>query len=122
MEELKLCFIKYIGEDIDGLNIYEFLFTDKIDEFWGENFEIFPSCLCNELIPDSNYYSLVKKIKTELKLDLAQDSCCTSFQDAIDGVISIAYHIFNDDSVIVFNFGDSLEIVKNSLSARNIHF
>ena len=91
-EELNLCFIKYVGTDIDELNTYEFLFTDKVDEFWGENFEYFPSCLCNELIPNSDDYCLVKTIKTDMVLSLVQNSCCFSYQDAIDGIVAIAYY------------------------------
>ena len=90
MENLNLCFIKNVGVDVDNLNIYEFIFTDKVDEFWGENFEYFPSCLCNELIPNGEYYCLVKTIKTDIDLDLIQNSCCFSYQDAIDGIVAIA--------------------------------
>jgi hypothetical protein len=128
MEELKLCFIKYIGEDIDGLNIYEFLFTDKIDEFWGENFEYFPSCLCNELIPDSNYYSLVKKIKTNLKLNLVQNSCCFSYQDSIDGIVAIAYEdisnyeSYPEDGRLILHYGITFEDTEELLHNKNISF
>lgn len=116
-----LCFVKFIGTDIDGLNIYEFLFTNTIDSFWGENFEVFPSCLCNELIPNESEYNLVQQIKTELKFNLAQESCCTSYQDAIDGIIAVAYYVFEDESPLVFRFGDSLESVVSSLVAKKIH-
>lgn len=34
MENEFLCFIKYIGVDIDGNNQYEFLFTEKPDIVW----------------------------------------------------------------------------------------
>ena len=116
----QLCYVKFLGTDIDGLNIYEFLFTQSIDSFWGENFEIFPSCLCTELIPDEKEYDMVKTLKTELKLSLAQESCCTSYQDAIDGIIAIAYYIFEDEPPLVLNFGDSLESVISSLNAKKM--
>lgn len=38
-EEVKLGFIRLIGEETDGYYRYEFIFTNNIDEFWGENFE-----------------------------------------------------------------------------------
>ena len=41
-EEVKLGFIRLIGEETDGYYRYEFIFTDNIDEFWGEGFEYKP--------------------------------------------------------------------------------
>lgn len=73
MENEFLCFVKQIGQDIDGNYIYEFLFSDKIDEFWGESFEYFPACVATELIPDENYYNVIKKIKNQYKIQ----SCST---------------------------------------------
>lgn len=91
MEPKSLCFIRHVGKDVEGLNIYEFLFTTMVDEFWGENFEYMPCCLCNELIPDENMYDLVKRIKTDIDLDLIQKSCCFSFQDCIDGIVALGW-------------------------------
>ena len=36
---VKLGFIRLIGEETDGYYRYEFIFTERIDEFWGENLE-----------------------------------------------------------------------------------
>ena len=41
-EEPKLGFIRLIGEESDGYYRYEFIFTNNINEFWGENFEYKP--------------------------------------------------------------------------------
>lgn len=126
MDDIKLCFIKYIGEDINGEKEYELLFTDKIDEFWGDNFEYMPSCLCNELIPFNNSYNLVKKIKTNIKLSLIQNSCCFSFQDAIDGIVAIAfediseYEEYPQQGRLIFNFGDDYDNVMDELNKREI--
>ena len=38
---LYLCFIRLIGEENDGYFRYEFIFTDKPDEVWGEDFDHF---------------------------------------------------------------------------------
>lgn len=123
-----LCFVKFIGTDIDELNIYEFLFTDTIDSFWGENFEVFPSCLCTALIPDEKEYNMVKTLKTELKLSLAQESCCTSMQDAIDGIIAIAYEdmsnydFYPENGRLVLHFGITYEECKELLNNKDITF
>ena len=128
MEDLHLCFIKNVGTDVDNLNIYEFIFTDKVDEFWGENFEYFPSCLCNELIPNSEYYSLVKTIKTDIDLDLIQNSCCSSYQDAIDGIVAIAYQnisnldSYPDDGRLILHYGITYEETEELLNNKGISF
>lgn len=126
MDDIKLCFVKYIGNDINGENEYEFLFTDKIDEFWGDNFEYMPSCLCNELVPFNNSYNVVKKIKTNIRLSLIQNSCCFSFQDAIDGIVAIAFEDISDyeeypqQGRLILNFGDEYDNVIEELKKREI--
>lgn len=128
MENEYLCFIRFVGTDIDEKNTYELLFTDDIDTFWGENFEYVPCCLCNELIPMEDKYNIVKVIKTDIKLNLIQDSCCFSFQDAMDGIIAIAwenidgYDEYPEEGRLVLTYGMEYEDVENLLSEKNIVF
>lgn len=128
MESRFLCFIRFIGKDVEGLNNYEFLFTTMPDEFWGENFEYMPCCLCNELIPDENMYDLVKKIRTDIDLDLIQKSCCFSFQDCIDGIVALGWQsltnleTYPDDGRLVLQYGMEYDEVVEALSNKNIVF
>lgn len=128
MEPRSLCFIRHVGKDVEGLNIYEFLFTTMVDEFWGENFEYMPCCLCNELIPDENMYDLVKRIKTDIDLDLIQKSCCFSFQDCIDGIVALGWQslinldAYPDDGRLVLQYGMEYDEVVEALSNKNIVF
>lgn len=124
---LQLCFINFIGKDVDENNIYEFLFTDNIEEFWGENFEYKPCCLCNQLIPQEDSYQLIKTLKTSLDLTLIQDSCCFGFTDCMDGIISLAFENIDEyeeypDYRLVLNYGLSLEDVETKLAKKNILF
>lgn len=124
----KLCFIKYIGTDINNLHEYEFLFTENIDEFWGENFEYMPCCLCNELIPFDNSYNETKKLKSHVKLSLIQNSCCFSYQDAIDQIVSMAFEDISDydeypkDGRLVFFFGNDYDEVIEKLNSKELNF
>ena len=128
MESRFLCFIRFIGKDVEGLNNYEFLFTTMPDEFWGENFEYMPCCLCNELIPDENMYDLVKKIRTDIDLDLIQKSCCFSFQDCIDGIVALGWQsltnleTYPDDGRLILDYGMEYDEVVEALSNKNIVF
>ena len=116
-EEVKLGFIKLIGEETDGYYRYEFIFTDNIDEFWGEGFEYKPCCLVNNLIPNDEYMTEIHIVKMKIKLDLIQDSCCFGFQDCTDGIIALAwenmdaYEDYPEDGRIFFKFGETLEEV-----------
>ena len=127
MDELKLCFIKYVGMNVNDVNTYEFLFSDNIDEFWGENFEYMPCCLCNELTPNEDSYSEVIQVNTPIKLSIIQNSCCFSYQDAIDHIVAIAYEDISEydeypeDGRLVFFFGDTLTDVKNKLKNKGVN-
>jgi hypothetical protein len=128
MESRYLCFIRFIGKDVEGLNNYEFLFTTMPDEFWGENFEYMPCCLCNELIPDENMYDLVKKIRTDIDLDLIQKSCCFSFQDCIDGIVALGWQsltnleTYPEDGRLILDYGMEYDEVVDVLTNKNIVF
>lgn len=126
MENEFLCFVKNIGTDIDENYIYEFLFTDDIETFFCENGEYKPCCLCNDIAPIENSYNKVIQIKTNIKLDLAQESCCYSISDCIDGIIPVAYE--NIDTYeeypepirLIFHYGISYEEVEEQLAQRGI--
>ena len=125
-DQLYLGFIRLIGTEADGVYNYEFIFTNNIDEFWGENFEYKPCCLCNDLIPNDEYITEIHKIKTKIKFDLVQDNCCFSMQDCMDGIISLAwenideYEEYPEDGRLVFNFGESYDEVERKLALKNI--
>ena len=125
-EEVNLGFIRLIGEENDGYYRYEFIFTDNIDEFWGEEFNQKPACLVNNLAPSDEYITEIHIVKMKIKLELLQDNCCFAYSDGMDGIISIAwediseYDEFPDDGRIFFRFGESLEEVENKLAMKNI--
>lgn len=125
-KELMLGFIRLVGEETDGLFRYEFVFTDNIDEFWGDNFEYKPCCLCNGLTPLDEYVTEIKIVRTKLKFDLIQDSCCFGFQDCADGIIALAwenvdeYDEYPEEGRCYFMFGDSMDEVKEKLAVKNV--
>lgn len=125
-EELKLAFVKYVGEETGGLNVYEFIFTEHINSFWGVNFEYKPAGLCNELIPSETYIDKIHRIKMNIKLSLIQDSYCFSFQDAIDGIVALCYEDIDDyeeypkDGRLVFKFGEDYNEVERKLAMKKI--
>ena len=126
IKDVYLCFIRCVGEENDGTYRYEFIFTDNIDEVFGENFEYKPACLVNDLMVDEKYVTEVHIVKTKIKLDLIQNNCCFSISDSYDGIVAIAWQNLDveeeypEDGRIFFNFGESLDEVENKLAMKNI--
>jgi hypothetical protein len=125
-EDVRLGFIRLIGEETDGYYRYEFIFTTNIDEFWGENFEYKPSCLVNNLMPYDKFITEIHIVKMKIKLDLIQNSCCFGFQDCTDGIIALAwenvdeYDEYPEEGRIFFRFGETLDDVENKLAVKNV--
>lgn len=126
MENEYLCFVTYIGKDIDDKFMYEFIFSDDSESFWVENGEYKPCCLCRDLNPEEDSYNLTKTIKTNLKLDLIQDSCCYSFSDCQDGIIALCYENIDDyeeypeNGRLVLMYGEPYDEVEKQLLNKNI--
>lgn len=124
--ELYLCFIRLIGEENDGFYRYEFIFTDNVDEVFGEDFNQKPACLVNDLMVDEQYVTEVHVVRTKIKLDLIQNSCCFSVSDSYDGIVSIAWENIDDmdefpeEGRIFFKFGETYEEVENKLAMKNV--
>ncbi len=125
-DDLYLGFINFIGSEMDGYRQYEFLFTTKPNDFWGENFNYKPAGLCNGLQPDRMYIQKVVLIKTLINLDLIQDSCCFSMQDCMDGIVSLAYQNlegldeYPEDGRLFLMFGESYSDVERKLAMCHI--
>lgn len=116
-----LCLVNLVGEESDGKLRYEFIFTENIDEVFGENFEYKPSCMVNNLSVSDEYISEVRVIRTNNRLNLIQDCCCFSVSDAYDGVVALAW-TYGEGNPIVLNFGDDSEKVEEILADNNIIF
>lgn len=122
MGDLKLCFIVFVGLDLTGKYQYEFLFTDKIDEVWGEDFEIMPAGMCNSLIPNQEDYKEVKNVSLDFKLTLIQNSCCFSMQDCMDGIVSLAYGYDNGKLILNLRYGETFDAVEEKIIKLNTFF
>jgi len=126
LKDVFLLFVRLIGEENDGYYRYEFIFTDNPDEAWGEDWEHKPAGLVNDLIPSDEYITEVHIVKTKIKFDLIQNNMCFGMQDAMDGIVSIAYEnmdsyeSYPDDGRLFFMFGESLDEVERKLAMKNI--
>ena len=125
-EKVFLCFIRLIGEENDGYYRYEFIFTDNIDEVFGDGFEYKPACLVNNLMVNDKYITELHIVKMKIKLDLIQNNCCFSISDCYDGIIALAwenmdeYDEYPEEGRIFFRFGETLDEVERKLAIKNV--
>lgn len=128
MEDKYLCFIRLVGNDINGMNEYEFMFSSDIDNVWGEDWDVVPCCLCNDLVPDENDYDVIRVLKTNIDLSLVQDSCCFGMQDALDGIVALGYEnilgydSYPDEGRLVLHYGISYDECERLLADKNLVF
>lgn len=125
-EEVKLCFINLVGEENDGYYRYEFVFTDRIDECWGDEFDQKPACLVNNLMISDEYITEIHIVKTKIKLDLVQNNCCFSMSDCFDGIVALSWENLDnadeypEDGRLFFRFGESYSDVERKLAMKQI--
>lgn len=124
--QLYLAMVRRVGKNIDGQYRYEFIFTDNKEECWGDNFEVKPAGLCRNLELDDKYITKVITVNTDIKLDLVTECNCFSIQDAMDGIVAIAYENiddydeFPDNGRLVMHFGEKIEEVARKMAIKNI--
>jgi hypothetical protein len=121
-----LIYVNELGPNYKGDNIYEFIFSDTIDNIWGENWESKPSN-GYPLPPDLEFVKKVGVLKNDLiTMSVIQNSDYFSMMDCLDGVVALAwenesdYVDFSHKKRLVFLFGDTEESVKDKLYERDI--
>ena len=120
-----LIYINGLGPNFKGDNIYEFIFSET-KEVWGENWESRPANGYPHP-PDIEYITRVGVLnKGGISFDLVQDSDVFSVVDCMDGVLALGWEKENDTvdfslvKRLVFQFGDTEDIVKDKLYERDI--
>jgi len=120
-----LIYINGLGPNYRGENIYEFIFSDSLDEVWGENWEARPANGYPSP-PDVEHAKKVGMLTNgEITLELVQNSDVFSVQDSIDGVIALGWEKeeeidFSLVKRLVFKYGENEQDVKDKLYERDI--
>jgi len=121
MGQYKLIYVNGLGSNYKGDFVYEFIFSDTLD-VWGENWESSPAS-GRPKPPNLEYIQKVGVIRrTNVKFELVQNSDYFSIIDASDNVVALAWEIDYDENEtrLVFNFGDTEETVSKKLYARDL--
>lgn len=120
-------YVRLIGSEIGGINIYHLYLSSKPDEVFAEGWGDIPACTVPRKLMDldEDMYEHVVELKSDIKLDLAQDCCCFSMQDSRDNIVALAYENLDNaeeypDPRIIIHFGDSIESVEKLFAKRDI--
>jgi len=121
----RLVFVNELGPNFRGDNLYEFIFSDN-EDVSGEDWESSPAG-GNPQPPHIDYITKVGVLKNDkIKLNVIQSSDFFSFYDAVDKVIALSWedieneYYNEDDTRLVFHYGDSEENVMSKLYERDI--
>lgn len=128
VEEINtVVYVKNLGTEIDGTNIYHFYLSSNPDEVFAEGWGDIPACnVPRKLIDlDESMYEHVVEVKTDIVLDLAQNCCCFSMQDSRDNIIALAYENLDNaeeypDPRIIIHFGDNIDSVEEMFAKRDV--
>lgn len=127
-KELFLIYVNPIGKDSNGVNEYEFFFSETPEIVWGEDWNVACPSACGNLLPDSSTYSVIKHLRTRMPLFCAQENSCFSMQDCIDRLICICaedisnYNTYPEPFRLVLHFGDKYEYVEEQLATLHQFF
>jgi hypothetical protein len=125
MEDLKLIYIHQVGHDYNDNYIYQFIFSDTIENIDGEGWDSYPAS-GNPYPPSKDVIKQVGSIEGELQLTVVQDNEQFSMWDAIDGVVALGWENIDglDDypeTRLTFSFGMKMQAVKDLLYERDIN-
>ena len=128
--DLKLIYINKIGTNFKGEHMFEFLFSDRTDHDWEEDwYESNVITDMSDLTPPTTYIKSVGFLQTdELDLHLVQESGVFQVYNAVEGIIALGWEKWNEDEDeideelerLVFKFGDHLTEVEAKLLTMGI--
>lgn len=121
-----LIYVNELGPNYKGDNIYEFIFSDSLENVWGDSWESKPA----NGYPSPPDIENIKKVgvlkNDKIKLSVIQNSDFFSMMDAVDDIIALSWEEeseminFDHNKRLVFRFGEKEESVKNKLYERDI--
>ena len=124
MNELFLIYINMVGKDYKGNLLYEFIFSDTLENVDGEEWDTYPASGRPEP-PHDNFIKKVGRLESELNLDVIQNSDTFAVWDAVDGVIALAWENINaydsyPEKRLCFKFGEPIQEVEAKLYENDI--
>ena len=121
-----LIYVNELGPNYKGDNIYEFIFSDSVENVWGESWESKPSN-GYPLPPDIEHIKNVGVLKNDqITMSVIQNSDYFSMIDSMDDIIALCWENESEDvdftrqKRLVFKFGETEQSVKDKMYERDI--
>ena len=119
-----LVYINEMGPNWEGSYIYEFLFSESIDNIDGDDWDVYPAS-GQPSPPHGDVINKVGVLKSDLKFHLIQNSDTFAVWDAVDGVIALGWENISDYEIYpekrtYFNFGESIDSVNDKLYEHDL--
>jgi hypothetical protein len=120
-----LVFINSQNINYKGEYCYEFIFSDRLEIEFGDNWDVQPSN-CTEVTPPSeDFITTVFDVRTKtIEFTTASKSDYFCMLDAVEEIVALAYETNqpeNDlDKRLVFRFGEDKASVESKLKKRKI--
>lgn len=119
-----LIYINKIGKNWKDEFIYEFIFSNSIENIDGEDWDSYPAS-GNPSPPNIDFIKKVGTLTTTLNLDVIQNSESFSIWDSVDGVISMAWENLDGydeypETRLFFKFGEPINSVDDKLYERDL--
>lgn len=121
-----LIYVNELGPNYKGDNIYEFIFSNTLDNVWGDSWESKPANGYPSP-PDLEFIKKVGILRNEkITMSVVQNSDFFSMIDAVDNIIALCWENesefinFDVEKRLVFKFGETEESVKNKLYERDL--
>jgi hypothetical protein len=124
MKELYLIYVNLVGKDYKGNYLYEFIFSDITEDIDGDEWDTYPAS-GRPHPPHDIFIKSVGMLKSELKLDVVQNSDSFAVWDAVDGVIALAWEYIDAYDTyptkrLCFKFGELAKDIKDKLYEKDL--
>ncbi len=121
---MNLVYINKVGQNWKGNFIYEFLFSDILEDIDGEGWDAYPAS-SNPEAPEEKFIKKSGSLVGDLKLEVVQESDSFAMWDAVDGIIAMAWENLEGydeypDKRLFFSFGENIESVEAKLYEKDM--
>ncbi len=123
-DELFLVYVNPIGENSIEWYEYDVYFSKTPDIVWGYGWDCEFAAQGDIEPPDKQTYCLVKRLKTNIPLQCAQNNNSYGMRYAVEDIISLAFEDISEydeypDDRIVLHFGETYRSVENKFALRH---
>ena len=121
---MNLVYINKVGQNWKGNFIYEFLFSDILQDIDGEGWDAYPASN-NPEPPEQKFIKKTGALIGDLKLEIVQESDSFAMWDAVDGIIALAWENLEGydeypDQRLFFSFGEEIKSVESKLYEKDL--